>query len=182
MPKVDVTFDIDANGILNVTAKDQTTGKSQSISITGSTRLSDDEKQRFIDDAEKYAEQDKTRREEADKLNAADSMCYQAEKMLAEFRDKLSDELIRDLESNRKKTREAVNKRDAELATQCADELEKVIRSAGALIYSQSPEAPTSGPYAPHAAPDLDDVGGEAKPSGSGPRGKVVDADYTETN
>lgn len=182
MPKVDVTFDIDANGILNVTAKDQTTGKSQSISITGSTRLSDDEKQRFIDDAEKYAEQDKTRREEADKLNAADSMCYQAEKMLAEFRDKLSDELIKDLESNRKKTREAVNKRDAELATQCADELEKVIRSAGALIYSQSPEAPTSGPYAPHAAPDLDDVGGEAKPTGSGPRGKVVDADYTETN
>lgn len=182
IPKVDVTFDIDANGILNVTAKDQITGKSQSISITGSTRLSDDEKQRFIDDAEKYAEQDKTRREEADKLNAADSMCYQAEKMLAEFSDKLSDELIRDLESNLKKTRKAVNQHDAELATQCADELEKVIRSAGALIYSQSPNAPTSGPYAPHAAPDLGDVGGEAKPTGSGPRGKVVDADYTETN
>lgn len=180
IPKVDVTFDIDANGILNVTAKDQVTGKSQSISITGSTRLSDDEKQRFIDDAEKYAEQDKTRREEAEKINAADSMCYQAEKMLAEFRDKLSDELIRDLESNLKKTRKAVNQHDVELATQCADELEKVIRSAGALIYSQSPEAPTSGPYAPHAAPDLGDAGGEAKPSGSGPRGKVVDADYTE--
>ena len=180
MPKIDVTFDIDANGILNVTAKDQATGKSQSISITGSTRLSVDEKQRFIDDAEKYADQDKTRREEADKLNAADSMCYQAEKMLAEFRDKLSDELIRDLESNLKKTRKAVNQHDIELATQCADELEKVIRSAGALIYSQSPEAPTSGPYAPHAAPDLGDAGGEAKPSGSGPRGKVVDADYTE--
>ncbi len=182
IPKVDVTFDIDANGILNVTAKDQVTGKSQSISITGSTRLSDDEKQRFIDDAEKYAEQDKKRREEADKLNAADSMCYQAEKMLAEFRDKLSDELIRDLESNLKKTRKAVNQHDVELATQCADELEKVIRSAGVSIYSQSPQAPTSGPYAPHAAPDLGDVGGEAKPSGSGSRGKVVDADFTENS
>lgn len=180
MPKIDVTFDIDANGILNVTAQDQATKKSQSISITGSTRLSDDEKQHFIDDAEKYAEQDKTRREEAEQLNAADSMCYQAEKMLAEFRDKLSDELIRDLESNLRKTRDAVNKHEVELATQCADELEKVIRSAGALIYSQSPEAPTSGPYAPHAGPDLGDVGGEAKPSGSGPRGKVVDADFTE--
>ena len=182
MPKIDVTFDIDANGILNVTAQDQATKKSQSISITGSTRLSDDEKVRFIDDAEKYAEQDKKRRDEADKLNAADSMCYQAEKMLAEFRDKLSDELIRDLESNLKKTHKAVNQHDAELATQCADELEKVIRSAGALIYSQSPDAPTSGPYAPHAAPDLGDIGGEAKPTGSGPRGKVVDADYTESD
>ena len=182
MPKIDVTFDIDANGILNVTAQDQATKKSQSISITGSTRLSDDEKRRFIDDAEKYAEQDKKRRDEADKLNAADSMCYQAEKMLAEFRDKLSDELIRDLESNLKKTHKAVNQHDAELATQCADELEKVIRSAGALIYSQSPDAPTSGPYAPHAAPDLGDIGGEAKPTGSGPRGKVVDADYTESD
>lgn len=180
IPKVDVTFDIDANGILNVAAKDQVTGKSQSISITGSTRLSNDEKQRFIDDAEKYAEQDKKRREEAEQLNAADSMCYQAEKMLAEFSDKLSDELIRDLESNLKKTRKAVNQHDVDLATQCADELEKVIRSAGALIYSQSPEAPTSGPYAPHAGPDLSGAGGEAKPTGSGHRGKVVDADYTE--
>jgi len=182
MPKVDVTFDIDANGILNVTAKDQTTGKSQSISITGSTRLSADEKQRFIDEAEKYAEQDQKRRDEADKLNNADNMCYQAEKMLAEFRDKLTDELIRDLESNLKKTHEAINQHDPELATQCAEELEKAIRNAGALIYSQSPNAPTSGPYASQPFPDVGDVGDEAKPSGSGPRGKVVDADYTESD
>jgi molecular chaperone DnaK len=167
LPKVDVTFDIDANGILNVTAKDQTTEKSQSISITGSTRLSDDEKQRFIDDAEKYAEEDKKRREEADKLNAADSMCYQAEKMLADFSDKLTDEMKNKLESNLKETREALTKHDTELATKCAEELEKVIREAGATIYSASPEAPSSG---------------QAKPTGSGPRGKVVDADFTENN
>lgn len=182
LPKVDVTFDIDANGILNVTAKDQTTGKSQSISITGSTRLSNDEKQRFIDDAEKYAEEDKNRREEADKLNAADSMCYQAEKMLAEFSDKLTDEMKNKLDSHLRETREALNKHDAELATKCAEELEKVIREAGVTIYSTSPEAPSSGPYAPHAAPDMGGAGGEAKATGSGPRGKVVDADYTETN
>jgi len=182
MPKVDVTFDIDANGILNVTAKDQTTGKSQSISITSSTRLSDDEKQRYIDDAEKYAEDDKKRREEADKLNAADSMCYQAEKMLADFGDKLTDEIKNKLESHLRETRDALNKHDAELATKCAEDLEKVIREAGASIYSESPGAPNSGPYAPHAAPDMGSAGGEAKPTGSGPRGKVVDADYTETN
>lgn len=182
MPKVDITFDIDANGILNVTAKDQTTGKTQSISITGSTRLSSDEKQRFIDDAEKYADEDKKRREEADKLNTADSMCYQAEKMLADFSDKLTDEMKNKLDSHLREAHEALNKHDAELATKCAEELEKVIREAGVTIYSASPEAPSSGPYAPHAAPDMRSAGGEAKPTGSGPRGKVVDADYTETN
>ena len=182
MPKIDVTFDIDANGILNVMAKDQVTGKSQSISITGSTRLSDEEKERFINEADKYAEQDKKRRDEADKLNAADSRCYQAEKLLAEFTDKLTDEIIKDLESKLRDTREAINQHDAELATQRADELEKVISAAGALIYSQSPEAPKSGPYSFHPFPNVGGAGSEAKPTGSGPRGKVVDADYTESD
>ena len=182
IPKVDVTFDIDANGMLNVTAKDQATGKSQSISITGSTRLSDEEKQRQIDEAEKYAEDDKKRRERADKLNAADSTCYQAEKMLAEFSDKLTDEMKNRLESGLRATREAISNKDPDLASQKAEELEKVVKEAGIVIYSQSTEAPKSGPYAHHAAPDMGGAGGEAKPSGAGPRGKVVDADYTETN
>ena len=182
IPKIDVTFDIDANGILNVTAKDQATAKSQSISITGSTRLSDDEKQRFIDEAEKYAEQDKKRREQADQLNAADNICYQAEKLLAEFREKFTDDLTQRLEAGLRETREAISKHDAELASQRASELEKVIKEAGIVVYSQSPEAPTTGPYAPHAAPDMSDAGGEAKPTGAGPRGKVVDADYKESN
>lgn len=181
IPKVDVTFDIDANGILNVTAKDQATAKEQSISITGSTRLSDEDKQRLIDEAKKYAEQDKKRREEADKLNAADSMCYQAEKLLADFSDKLTDDLKKRLESALRDTREALSKHDAALATQRAEELEKVIKEAGTAVYSQTPGAPTSGPYAHHEAPDMSGAGGEAKPSGSGPRGKVVDADYTES-
>lgn len=180
IPKIDVTFDIDSNGILNVTAKDQATGKSQSISITGSTRLSEDDKQRMIDEAERYAEDDKKRREEADKFNNADSMCYQAEKMLAEFGEKLGADMRKRLEEALRQTREALNKRDLQLVTQRQDELEKVLREAGALLYSQSPEAPTSGAYAPHPTPDLGG-GGEAKPSGSGPRGRVVDADYEES-
>ncbi len=182
MPKIDVTFDIDANGILNVTAKDQATGKSQSISISGSTRLSDDEKQHLIDEAEKYAEQDKKRREEADKLNAADGTCYQAEKLLAEFSDKLSDELIQRIESKLRETRDAIKQHNVELATQRADELEKVVKEAGVAVYSQSPGAPKSGPYSHHEAPDMSSAGGEAKPSGGGPRGKVVDAEYTESD
>ena len=182
IPKVDVTFDIDANGILNVTAKDQATGKAQSISITGSTRLTDEDKQRLIDEAEKYAEEDKKRREEAEKLNAADNMCYQAEKLLAEFSDKLTDDMRNRLETAMRETRDAIDKHDADLASRRAEELEKVIKEAGTVVYSQTTEAPKSGPFSHTEAPDMSGVGGEAKPSGSGPRGKVVDADYTESD
>lgn len=180
MPKIDVTFDIDANGILNVTAQDQATGKSQSISITGSTRLSDSEKQHMVDEAEKYAESDKQRREEVEKLNAADSMCYEAEKVLAEFGDKLTTDMRSRLDTALRDTKDALSKKDVTLATQKSEELEKVLREAGASIYAQSPNAPSSGAYAHTPKPDIGGAGGEAKPSGSGTRGRVVDADYTE--
>ena len=185
VPKVDVTFDIDANGILNVTAKDQATGKTQSIRISESTRLSDQEKQGMIDDAQKYAEEDKKRREEADKLNAADNLCYQAEKMLAEFGEKIGDERREKLEAAMRETREALAQKDAELATERADKIDSILREAGAALYMESPDAPKSGAYAshPHVYPHVNTsaAGGEAKPSGSGKRGKVVDADYEET-
>jgi molecular chaperone DnaK len=93
VPKIEVTFDIDADGILNVNAKDMASEKSQSIRITGSTRLPEAEKQRMIDQAQRYAEDDRKRRETADKLNAADSICYQAERTLAEFGAKLPADL-----------------------------------------------------------------------------------------
>ena len=79
VPKIEVTFDIDVNGILGVSTKDTATGKSQSIRITGSTRLAEDDKQRMIKDAERYAEEDRRRRDTADKLNAADAICYEEE-------------------------------------------------------------------------------------------------------
>jgi molecular chaperone DnaK len=182
IPKIDVTFDIDANGILNVTAKDQATGKTQSISISGSTRLSDDEKQRMIDEAERYAEDDAKRREQAEKLNTADSMCYQAEKLLAEYSDKLTDDMRNRMRDAMQRTHEAVEKKDAEQAEEQAKQLEKIVREAGAALYSQSEAAPKSGPYAPHPYPDTSAAGGEAKPSGAGKRGRVVDADYEESD
>jgi len=177
IPKIDVTFDIDANGILNVTAKDQATGKSQSITISGSTRLPEAEKQRMVKEAEQYAEQDKKRREQADRLNEADSVCYQAEKMLAEFADKLTDEMKGQIEQGLRETREALSKKDAELARQRSEALSRVLKEAGVVIYSQTPGA--SGGYK-----EVKTDGGaasEARPSGSGPRGRVVDADYEES-
>jgi molecular chaperone DnaK len=180
IPKIEVTFDIDANGILNVTAKDQASGKSQSISITGSTRLSEDEKQRMVDEAEQYAEADKQRREQAEKLNAADAICYQAEKMLADFGDKLTDDMKQRINDALRETREALEKHDPALATEKAEALGKILKEAGTAVYAQVPGAEKV--YRETRAPGMDEGPGEPRPSGSGPRGRVVDAEYKETN
>ncbi|MGD8743346.1 MAG: Hsp70 family protein, partial [Granulosicoccaceae bacterium] len=178
VPKIDVTFDIDSNGILNVTAKDQATSRSQSITITGSTRLPEEEKERMVKEAEKFAEQDKKRREQADKLNEADSVCYQGEKMLADFSDKLSDEMQKNIEDGVRDTRAALAMKDAELAKQHADELAKLLKEAGVVIYAETPGA--KGPYREVKTGEEQPSGG--RPSGSGPRGRVVDADYEESS
>jgi molecular chaperone DnaK len=186
IPKIEVTFDIDSNGILSVSAKDTASGKSQSISISGSTRLSEDDKKRMVDDAERYADADKKRREDAEKLNAADSGCYEAEKMLANFSEKLTDDLKKRIETALRETKEALLKKDVALATECADKLRKVLQEAGAVIYSQSGQAGKGGPYAEtrwqgaEPPPNVGPATGEARPSGAGPRGKVVDAEYKE--
>jgi molecular chaperone DnaK len=179
VPKIEVTFDIDANGILNVTARDSATGKSASIAITGSTRLPEGEKERMIKEAGRYADEDKKRRAAAEKLNETDALCYEAEKMLAEFSNRLTDEVKRKLESGLKDAREALAKKDPELAAQRAETLKKALKEAGAILYAQTPGAYKSRPQ-PQSAPEVG-APGEARPTGSGPRGRVVDAEYTET-
>jgi molecular chaperone DnaK len=183
VPKIEVTFDIDSSGILNVTAKDTATGKSQSIRITGSTRLNEADKERMIREAEQYAEADRKRREDVDKLNEADAACYQAEKMLADFSDKLTDELKGKIQTAMRETKEAFGRKDAAAASERAETLRKLLKEAGAVIYSQTQSA---GPYAetrmPGDNPPPYESAGEARPSGSGPRGKVVDAEYKEGN
>jgi molecular chaperone DnaK len=174
IPKIDVTFDIDANGILNVTAKDQATGKSQSITISGSTRLSEDEKQRMVQDAEKFADADKQRREQADKINEADATCYQAEKLLADFGDKLTEELRGKIQQGMNETREAIKKKDAALAAEESAALATVLKEAGVVIYSQQPDA---GIYSERKVDAGQDTG---QASTNTPHEKVVDADYEE--
>ncbi len=174
VPKIEVQFDIDADGILNVAAKDMASQRSQSIRITGSTRLPDAEKQRMIEQAQQYAEQDKKRREEAEKLNAADSMCYQAERTLADFGAKLSDDLRRRVETALRETREALGKRDAALASQKSDALKIVLQEAGQTLYAQAPQP------GPQPRPDVGAPSGEARPSGPAAGGRVVDAEYRE--
>lgn len=174
IPKIDVSFDIDENGILNVSAKDTVTGKSQSIRITGSTRLAEDEKRRMIQESERYADEDRKRREEAEKLNAADSLCYQGEKTLADFGNKLTQELRSRIEQVIRETREAHTKRDAPLASERSERLNQLLQEVGKELYSKN--ASTGPQPSPNVGPET----GEARPSGSGPRGKVVDAEYQE--
>jgi molecular chaperone DnaK len=169
IPKIDVTFDIDASGILNVTAKDVATGKSQSIKITASTRLSNEAKERMIKEAEQYAEDDKKRKDEADKLNAADAVCYEAERMLADYGDKLESVLHAKIEVKLKETKEALQGRDIVLATKRSEELKELMKQAGSAIYAQSQGEGTAAGQSSHQGDD------------NAQYERVVDADYRET-
>ncbi len=167
VPKIDVTFDIDADGILDAVAKDAASGKSQSIRITGSTRLPEEEKQRMFRQAEQYAEEDKRRRETADKLNAADAVCYQAERTLADFGEKMSTDQRSRIETALRETREGLTTRDAAAATERAESLKTVLQEVGASLYATAPP----GEPAP---------GGEAREADAAGEGRVVDAEYHE--
>jgi molecular chaperone DnaK len=170
IPKIEVTFDIDSNGILAASAKDVATGKSQSIRITGSTRLADADKQRMIDEAKRYAEEDRKRRETAEKLNEADSVLYQAERLLAEHGEKLAQEVRSRIETALREGRAALASRDAALAAQRSDALKGLLQEAGKALYAQA--AASAGPQT--AAPS------EATAAGA-PSGRVVDAEFRET-
>ncbi len=172
VPKIEVTFDIDASGILDVTAKDVATGKVQSIRISGSTRLPETEKQRMIKDAEKYAEEDRRRREQADKLNDADAICYQGERFLADFGDKVAADHRARIESQIKDIKAAIAKKDADGATAQAETLKKTLQEAGAAIYQQAGAAQAGTAQAGASEPR-----GDAQP----PHARVVDAEYRET-
>lgn len=186
VPKIEVTFDIDSNGILNVSAKDTASGKTQAINITASTRLPESEKQRMVQEAERNADADKQRRDDAEKLNTADATCYEAEKLLSNFADKLTAELTQQIEASLRATKEALLRKDVAQASERAEALKKVLKEAGAVLYSQSGQAQKGQPYAETrwegAAPSSGGRGaGDASgPGGAGPHAKVVDAEYRE--
>ncbi|MEM4311451.1 MAG: molecular chaperone DnaK [Nitrososphaerales archaeon] len=137
VPQIEVTFDIDANGIMHVTAKDLGTGKEASITISGSTKLSKEEKERMIKEAEKFAEQDKKKREEVELRNEADSLIYTAEKTVKDLGDKIGKDNIEKINSAVKELREALQGKDIERIKEKRDNLSKVLQQAGTVIYQQ---------------------------------------------
>lgn len=138
MPQIEVTFDIDANGILNVSAKDMGTGKEQAITITAPNKLSEDEIDQKINEAEQHAEEDKKRQEEVEIRNNADSMIYTAEKTLDELADKVKPDQKTKIEGLVKELREVVAGDDLETIKSKTEELTKAVQEVGAEIYQQA--------------------------------------------
>ncbi|MEJ6827795.1 MAG: molecular chaperone DnaK [Synechococcus sp. ArSW.bin.68] len=174
VPQIEVTFDIDANGILSVTAKDKGSGKEQSISITGASTLSDNEVEKMVKDAESNASVDKEKREKIDLKNQAETLAYQAEKQLAELGDKVDAEAKTKVEEKAAKLKEATEKEDFESMKTLLEELQQELYTVGASVYQQAgAEAAASG-----------DQGAAAGNSGDGSStagDDVIDAEFTET-
>ena len=177
VPQIEVTFDIDANGILNVTAKDKGTGKEQSISITGASTLPDTEVDRMVKEAEANASADKERREKIDRKNQADSLVYQADKQLTELGDKVPAADKTKVEGLIKDLREAVSKEDDERIKTLMPELQQALYSIGTNLYQQqggggSDDGATGGGTGPQPG------SGSQSSSGSD---DVIDAEFSET-
>jgi molecular chaperone DnaK len=177
MPQIEVTFDIDANGILHVSAKDKATSKEQKIRIEASSGLSDSDIDKMVKDAEKNAAEDKKRREEIDTRNRLDSLTYEVEKNSKEWSDKLPPELKAKLEAAVERSRKALRGDDMGEIRAAQEELNKTFSEAGQSFYAQSQGAP-SGDTAGSAAPGGETGGSDAPSGGAKPADDVVEADY----
>ena len=173
VPQIEVTFDIDANGILSVTAKDKGSGKEQSISITGASTLSENEVEKMVKDAETNAAADKEKRERIDTKNQAETLIYQAEKQLGELGDKVGAEDKAKVEASAAKLKEAVEKDDFDTMKSELETLQQALYAAGAAVYQQAAGAEA----AAGAAPGGNGAGG----AGSSSSDDVIDAEFTES-
>ena len=172
VPQIEVTFDIDANGILNVTAKDKGTGKEQRISITGASTLDNAEVERMVQEAEKYAGEDSERREKVERRNRADSLRYQAERQLKEIGDKLPADKRENIETLIRDLDEAIKSDDDDAIQAKETALQEALYAMTSELYQQSGGADAGAGPTPGAEPGPDTSGGNDD---------VIDADFTES-
>jgi molecular chaperone DnaK len=170
VPQVEVTFDIDANGILNVSARDKATGKSQAITITASSGLAKEEVDRMVRDAQAHADDDKQRRELADLRNQTDNAAYNVEKLLNENREKIGDAQAAEIEAAVKAAREATSGDDATALRSALERVTNLSHQVAATLYQSAPGG---------AAGPQGDASGDHKPASGD---DVVDAEYTVKN
>ena len=176
VPQIEVTFDIDANGIVNVSAKDLGTGKEQKITISNSTSMSKEDIDKAVKEAEQFAAEDKKRREAVDAKNEAENIVYQAEKLVSESGDKIPEDDKNAINTKVAALKEAISKDDAALIGTAKEDLQKALNDAAAKLYQQA--APQGG------APDMNG----AQPNGGNPTGNnggdpnVYDADFTDVD
>ncbi len=168
VPQIEVTFDIDANGIVNVSAKDMGTGAEQKITITASSNLSKEDIDKAVREAEQYAAEDKARKEEVDTRNAGDQMVYQAEKALNELGDKISDSEKAPVTAAIEHLKETLKGSDVNAIKQATEDAQKAFYAVSEKLYqAQAQQQPNQGPAAGQSAPNNDGV---------------VDADFEEVN
>ena len=172
MPQIEVTFDIDANGILNVKAHDKGTGREQKITITASSGLSKEDVERMQQESEAHAAEDSKQREEIEARNAADTLAYTAEKTLREQKDKIPSDLNQEVESKIAAVRSALQGSDIEAIRQATQELNNAMQKIGAAIYQQQPPPP------PGAEPPPPE--GEAPPGKEGGEEGTVEGEFRE--
>jgi molecular chaperone DnaK len=180
VPQIEVTFDIDANGILNVTAKDKGTGKEQSISITGASTLPDNEVDRMVREAESNAAADKERREKIDRKNQADSLVYQADKQIKELGDKVSAADKSKAEGLINELKEAVAQENDDKIKTLMPELQQVLYSIGTSVYQQAGGGATGDSYSGDGG-GSDDSGSSSGGGSSSSGDDVIDAEFSET-
>jgi len=174
IPKVEVTFDIDANGIINVSAKDLATSKSQSITITAATKLSKDDIEKMVKQAEQFADDDKKRKETAELKNQAESLAYAAEKTAEELSAKIGEEMKGKIVEKAKQLKEAIPSGDAVKIKELVQELTKLLNEAATKAYQQGGAQDAGTPESQGTPPD---AGSGPDDKGKGDGG-VVDADY----
>ena len=180
IPQIEVTFDIDANGIVNVSAKDLGTGKEQKITISSSTNMSKEDIDKAVKDAEQYAAEDKKRREEVDANNEAENLAYQAEKLVNENGDKLMADDKTALTTKAQAVKDAIAKNNIDMISAAKEDLQKSLYEVSAKLYQQA--APQQGnPAQGNPAQGGPDMGGQqAQNNGGDPN--VYDADFTDAD
>jgi molecular chaperone DnaK len=176
VPQVEVTFDIDANGILHVSARDQGTGKEQAITITASTGLTKDEIDRMVKESEAHAAEDARRREDIELRNKLDADVYATEKLLSENRDKLGNTEIEPVEAALKEAKSALEEGQAERIKAATEQLQKASFRLGELMYQRTQSAQTPGDG------EAQNTGTDSASQARSGRDDVVDAEFEETD
>jgi molecular chaperone DnaK len=158
VPQIEVTFDIDANGIVNVSAKDLGTGKEQSMTITGGTKLADDEIQQMVKDAEAHADEDRKRREEAEARNQADSVIYQTEKTLKEHGEKLDASDRKQVEDALQEAKDALKGSDVDAIKRSSDQLLTASQKFAEVLYRSAQSTSQTSDPSPSGDDDVVDA------------------------
>jgi molecular chaperone DnaK len=184
IPQIEVAFDIDANGILNVSAKDTATGKQQAITITSSSGLSEDEIDQMVKDAEKHSEEDKSRKEDIENRNKLDQLSYATEKLIKENKDKIPEEMVKEVEEAVKRARDAVSSEDKQRILEEIENMNNVTTKLSTELYKHAGAQAGQG-----GAPGQEGAQANGADAGAGPgadasaeEGEVIDAEYEDVD